>query len=60
MTLMMFESLSLRSSMKERTNDDLRQSKMRNSEVAEMDRDANRLGHLLFSLPGGGYIAKAP
>lgn len=29
-------------------------------EVAEMDKDANRLGHLLFSLPGGGYIAKAP
>lgn len=40
--------------MKERTNDDLRQSKMRNSEVAEMDRDANGLGHLLLSLLAAG------
>lgn len=48
--MMMFESLSLRSSMKKRTNEDLGQSKTRNSVITVMNRDGNGLGHLPFSL----------
>lgn len=50
MMLMMFEGVSLRSPMEQWTNDNLRQRKAQNSEVAEMDTDENGLGYLLLSL----------